>query len=123
MKTLSYYIKNKFGYEAFEYFEIKVEVPDDQPIAEIYQQLKQEADKLRTSNVDELQTEINNKRYKLLKLNQQIEEATKKWNSIQEFLAGQGIKDPTFMPSFTNLLPQSVEREIVEDEDDDQEDE
>ncbi len=125
MKYISYYVKNKLGYEAFEYYELKMQVEDDAPVAEIFQQLKQEAEKLRTPNVDDLKHEIDRKQNKLRNLNYEIERATQRWNAMQEFLAAQGIKDMTKMPSFTNLLPQSVDAEIVEDDDgdDDEEDE
>lgn len=40
MKYLSYYIKNKISYEVYEMLEIKVQVPDDAPLEEIFQNLK-----------------------------------------------------------------------------------
>lgn len=82
-------------------------------------------------NAEDLYKAMHQNERKLRDLNQQIEQATQKWNATAEFLRAQGLKpEAPDMPQFTNLLPEfkvedsgvidgEIEDEDLEDKEDD----
>ncbi|MFB2882255.1 hypothetical protein ACE1CC_35870 [Aerosakkonemataceae cyanobacterium BLCC-F46] len=98
-----------------------MEIADDESMSEKFNELRADIDRLRRKSIDDLNRSIYQKEKHLGELESKINQATTRWNMIQNFLSAQGIKSADMMPTFDNLLsPAIVAKEYEADDEDDE---
>lgn len=112
---ISYTVKNQIAHRVKERFTLVAELNADDDINQCSEVLRQKANSLLTPNIDDLEHKISNQTYELKRINREIEESIQKWDQLRNFYAAQGIKELVAIPQFKNLLPPTIQGEIVDE--------
>lgn len=117
IKTIHYLATINLGNYSNEKIGFTADINEDEDEKQAIEILRQKSIDCALPDIDDVRQEIRKYADELRTIKKKLEKARGEWDSMAEFLRTQGIKtDSVNMPSFTNLLPQVSDEQVIDGE-------
>lgn len=120
IKTVEYSALINLGNYSNEKIGFTAQLEEGETVEQVVEQLRQKVKDNGGVNAEELYDKLYKGRQELRALEAKIIKARQTWEQTAEFLKAQGLRpDAPPMPTFSNLLPEAKDEQVVEAEIDD----